>query len=32
MDITKIKIGRESYNIKDATVRSWIDGTGDNSF
>ena len=31
-DVVKIKIGSREYNIKDATVRAWISGTGDTDF
>lgn len=32
MDVVKIKIGRKEYDIKDAYVRGWITGTGNNDF
>lgn len=32
MDVVKIKIGNTEYNIKDAVVRAWMDGSGSNDF
>lgn len=32
MDVVKIKIGRNEYDIKDAYVRGWITGTSPNDF
>lgn len=28
MDVVKIKIGANEYDIKDAVVRAWMDGSG----
>ena len=32
MDVVKIKIGRSEYEIKDAVVRNWMNGSDSNSF
>ena len=32
MDVVKIKIGSREYDIKDATVRSWMTGNGPQDF